>query len=121
MNIINNNWNIYQIDIKNMFLQGTLEEEMYMTLLPGHKRENISNHVCRLKNLIYGLKISPRAWYRKLSHFLSSCKFKVSGVGTSLFIKNNINGITVVLVYVDDIIIICDNQVKIDYVKEVLK
>jgi Reverse transcriptase (RNA-dependent DNA polymerase) len=57
------------MDVKNIFLQGTLEEEVYMNLPPGHKKENISNLTCRLKKSIYGLKQSPRAWYGKLSHF----------------------------------------------------
>jgi Reverse transcriptase (RNA-dependent DNA polymerase) len=101
---VNNNWNLYQIDVKNTFLQGALEEEVYMTLPPDHQRENNSNLVCRLNKSIYGLKQSPRAWYGKLSQFLISCNFKVSGVDSSLFIKHNTNGTTVVLVYVNDII-----------------
>jgi Reverse transcriptase (RNA-dependent DNA polymerase) len=44
------------MDVKNDFLQGTLEEEVYMNLPPGHKREKIPNLICRLKKLIYGLK-----------------------------------------------------------------
>jgi Reverse transcriptase (RNA-dependent DNA polymerase) len=57
---VNNGWNLHQMDIKNAFLQGTLEE-VHMNLPPGHRKENISNLVCRLKKLIYGLKQSPRA------------------------------------------------------------
>jgi Reverse transcriptase (RNA-dependent DNA polymerase) len=71
--------------------------------------------------LIYGLKQSPRAWYDKLSNFLISCSFKVSGAGSSIFTKNNSNGITVVLVYVDDLIITGNNQLEIDCVKRDLK
>jgi hypothetical protein len=41
------------MDVKNMFLQGTLEEEVYMTLPFGHKKEGISNLVCRLKKNRY--------------------------------------------------------------------
>jgi Reverse transcriptase (RNA-dependent DNA polymerase) len=57
------------MDVKNDFIQGTLEEEVYMTLSPGHKSENNTNLVYRLKKSIYELKQSPRAWYDKLSHF----------------------------------------------------
>jgi Reverse transcriptase (RNA-dependent DNA polymerase) len=119
--VVNNNWNFYQMDVKNTFLQGALEEEVYMTLPPGHQRENTSNLVCRLNKSIYGLKQSPRAWYEKLSQFLISCNFKVSDADSSLFIKHNTNGTTVVLVYVDDIIVTGNNQIEIDCVKKDLK
>jgi Reverse transcriptase (RNA-dependent DNA polymerase) len=109
------------MDVKNVFLQGTLEEEVYMTLPPGHKRENMSNLVCRLNKSIYGLKQSPKAWYGKLSQFLLSCNFKISWADTSLFIKYNENGITIVLVYVDDIIITGNSQSEIDAIKSCLK
>jgi Reverse transcriptase (RNA-dependent DNA polymerase) len=109
------------MDVKNIFLQGTLEEEMYMNLPPGHREENIPNLVCRLKKLIYGLKQSPRAWYGKLSNFLILCNFKVSGADSSMFTKKNSNGTTVVLVYVDDLIITGNNQLEIDCVKRDLK
>jgi Reverse transcriptase (RNA-dependent DNA polymerase) len=109
------------MDVKNIFLQGTLEEEVYMTLPPCHKRENMSNLVCRLNKFIYGLKQSPRVWYEKLSQFLLSCNFKISWADTSLFIKYNENGIMVVLVYVDDIIITENSQSEIDAIKSGLK
>jgi Reverse transcriptase (RNA-dependent DNA polymerase) len=68
---VNNGWNLNQMDVKNAFLQGTLEEEVYMTLPPGHKKKNMSNIVCRLKKSIYGLKQTPRAWYDKLNYFFN--------------------------------------------------
>jgi Reverse transcriptase (RNA-dependent DNA polymerase) len=58
---VNNGWTLNQMDVKNAFLQGTLEEEVYMNLPPGHRKENVPNLVCRLKKSIYGLNQSPRA------------------------------------------------------------
>jgi Reverse transcriptase (RNA-dependent DNA polymerase) len=109
------------MDVKNDFLQETLEEEVYMNLPPDHREENMSNLVCRLKKSIDGLKQSLRAWYDKLSNFLISYSFKVSGADSSMFTKNNSNGMTVVLVYVDDLIITGNNQLEIDRVKRDLK
>ena len=118
---VNNGWNLYQMDVKNAFLQGTLEEEVYMTLPPGHVKEKNTNLVCRLNKSIYGLKQSPRAWYGKLSQYLISLGFKISQSDTSLFSKHENNDTTIVLVYVDDIIITGNNYEKIDNVKKHLK
>jgi Reverse transcriptase (RNA-dependent DNA polymerase) len=74
------------MDIKNIFLQGTLEEKIYMTLPPDHAKENCSNLICRFKKLIYGLKQSLRAWYDKLNSYLNSCNFLVSNAEHALFV-----------------------------------
>jgi Reverse transcriptase (RNA-dependent DNA polymerase) len=118
---VNNDWNLHQMDVKNVFLQGTLEEKIYMTIPPEHKREGTSNLVCRLNKFIYGLKQSPRVWYEILSYFLTSCNFKVSSFDSSLFTRHNTNGTTVILVYVDDIIITDNNSREIDCIKNDLK
>jgi Reverse transcriptase (RNA-dependent DNA polymerase) len=60
------------MDVKNVFLQVTLEEEVYMKLCPASPERKTStnpNLVCRLNKLIYGLKQSPRILYEKLSFF----------------------------------------------------
>jgi Reverse transcriptase (RNA-dependent DNA polymerase) len=105
--------------VKNAFLQGTLDEEVYMTLPPGYKKEGNANTVCKLNKSIYGLKQSPRAWYGKLSSYLISCD--VSSADHSLFSKIDNNCIIIILVYVDDIIITGNNLEEIKRVKEKLK
>jgi Reverse transcriptase (RNA-dependent DNA polymerase) len=94
------------MNVKNIFLQGTLEEEVYVTIPPGHRIEMDSNLVCRLKKSIYGLKQSPRVWYEKLSSHLLSYNFKINNADHLLFSKIMNNTTIVVLIYVDDIIII---------------
>ncbi|KAM1701730.1 hypothetical protein ACFXTH_027076 [Malus domestica] len=106
---INSQWSLHQMDVKNAFLHGELEEEVYMRLPPGHEREKEQGVVCKLHKAIYGLKQSPRAWYSKLSSVLMSSGFKRSNVDSSMFTRLGTHGRLVVLVYVDDLIVTGDN------------
>jgi Reverse transcriptase (RNA-dependent DNA polymerase) len=110
---VNQNWTLYQVDVRNVFLQGTLDEEVYMMLPPGHENEGDATIICKLNKSIYGLKQSPRAWYKKLSSYLISYNFQISSADHSLFSKRSDNWIIVILVYVDDIIIMGNNLEEI--------
>ncbi|RVW48506.1 Retrovirus-related Pol polyprotein from transposon TNT 1-94 [Vitis vinifera] len=85
-----------QFDIKNAFLNGELEEKVFMTLLPGFCKEEEETKVCKLKKYLYGLKQSPRAWFDR-------------------FAKD-----AILIVYVDDIILIGDNIGEVERLKKVL-
>ena len=63
---VNNDWPIRQIDVNTTFLQGHLDEEVFMTQPPGVTDKDRPTHVCRLRKAIYGLKQAPRAWYSDL-------------------------------------------------------
>jgi Reverse transcriptase (RNA-dependent DNA polymerase) len=84
---VNHNWILYQLDVKNIFLQENLDEEVYMTLPPGHNKEGDATIVCKLKKSIYGLKQSSRTRYGKLNSYLIACNFKISNTDHSLFSK----------------------------------
>ena len=58
---------LYQMDVKNAFLNGFISEEVYVGKPPGFESFNFPNHVFKLKNALYGLKQAPRAWYERLS------------------------------------------------------
>ena len=62
----NYEWEMYQMDVRNVFLQGELEEEVYMDIPQGYNIKVPKTHVCKLRKAIYGLKQSPRAWYSRL-------------------------------------------------------
>jgi Reverse transcriptase (RNA-dependent DNA polymerase) len=111
---VNNNWILYQMDVKNIFLQGTLEKEVYMNLPPGHKSAEGKNVVCKLNKSIYGLRQFPRTWYAELSSYLISLNFVLCNADHSLFLKTNNQLTTLVLVYVDDIIITENNHEEIN-------
>jgi Reverse transcriptase (RNA-dependent DNA polymerase) len=80
----------------------------------GHKEECNPKLVCKLTKLIYDLKQYLRAWYGKLSSYLISCGFITSKVDSSLFINLDKYDTTIILVYVDDIIITGNNLKKIE-------
>ena len=102
---VSRNWPLRQLDVNNAFLQGTLNEEVYMTQPPGFQDKDNPHAVCRLRKAIYGLKQTPRAWYNELRNFLLQSGFKNSVADTSLFIYHQGKTLLYMLVYVDDIII----------------
>jgi len=55
-------WKIHQMDVKKTFLNGMIEEEVYIEQLEGFKTFDHESHVCQLKRALYGLKQAPRAW-----------------------------------------------------------
>ena len=65
-------WDLSQFDVKNAFLHGELEEDVYMATPPGYQLHENSSHVCHLKNALYGLKQSPRAWFEKILVYSAS-------------------------------------------------
>ncbi|CAM8882632.1 unnamed protein product [Rhodiola kirilowii] len=65
----NLDWPLRQFDVKNAFLNGKLEEEVYMNPLPGFE-DAFGSKVCKLEKALYGLKQSPRAWFDRFTHFV---------------------------------------------------
>lgn len=96
---------IKQLDISNAVLHGILEEEVYMHQPQGFIDANHPSLVCKLHKALYGLKQAPRAWFSTFSSFLLSHDFVPSHCDSSLFIKHTSTSITILLVYVDDILL----------------
>ncbi|PNX71029.1 retrovirus-related Pol polyprotein from transposon TNT 1-94, partial [Trifolium pratense] len=101
---VTNKWPIQQIDVNNAFLNGVLEEEVYMHQPPGFEVQE-KGLVCKLNKALYGLKQAPRAWFDRLKAALVAYGFKASKCDPSLFIMTSATLQMLVLVYVDDIII----------------
>jgi hypothetical protein len=76
---------IHQMDVKTTFLNGDLEEEIYMEQPQGFTQEG-EHLVCKLHKSMYGLKQSPRAWNKKLDVFLKSIKFVRSDADFSMYV-----------------------------------
>ena len=92
------------MDVKSVFLNGFINEEVYVEQPPRFQSFNFPNHVFKLKKALYGLKQAPRAWYKRLSKFLLENGFKMGKIGTTLFIKTKENDMLLVQIYIDDII-----------------
>ena len=78
---------LYQMNVKNAFLNGFINEEIYVEQPPNFQSFNFPNHVFKLKKTFYGLKQEPRAWCERLSKFLLENSFKMGKIDTTLFIK----------------------------------
>ena len=92
------------MDVKSAFLNGYINEEVYVEQPPGFENHQYPNHVYKLNKGLYGLKQAPRAWYERLSKFLLEHKFSRGNVDTTLFLKKQNKDMLLVQIYVDDII-----------------
>lgn len=111
---LSQNWPLRQLDINNAFLNGTLQEEVFMSQPPGFIHPQFPNHICKLKKSLYGLKQAPRAWYNELTTFLLSVGYCGSQVDPSLFIYNHNKILNYLLVYVDDFVLMGNNPSFLD-------
>ena len=92
---VSSQWQIRQIDVNNAFLNGDLEENVYMQQPPGFETNN-PHLVCKLNKAIYGLKQAPRAWFQKLNT-LHNLGFNSTKSDVSLFVKFSKNSSLFVL------------------------
>jgi len=105
----NREWPLKQFDVKNAFLNGDLEEEVYMDLPPSMQcKSETRSKVCCLKKSLYGLKQSPRAWFGRFSSAMTAFNYKQSNVDYILFIKHQNRKVTALTVYVDDMVLTGD-------------
>ncbi|GJY50383.1 retrovirus-related pol polyprotein from transposon TNT 1-94, partial [Tanacetum coccineum] len=100
---------IFQMDVKTAFLNGELNEVVYVSQPEGFVDPEHPTHVYRLKKALYGLKQAPRAWYDKFSKYLISTGFTKGVVDPTLFTRKTGKHILLVQIYVDDIIFASTN------------
>ena len=104
------------MDVKTSFLNGVIEEEVYIEQPQGFKVEGRRTHVCKLKKAFYGLKQALRAWYGRIDSFLTSLDFTKSKTDPNLYFKVIDDEPVILLLYVDDIFL-TGNDKHITYCK----
>ena len=115
------NLEVEQLDVKTVFLQGDLEEEIYMQQPKGFEVKGKENLVYELKKSLYGLKKAPRKWYKKFDSFMMSHGYNITTSDHSVFtIKFFHDDFIILLLYVDDMLIIGHDSSKIDRLKKEL-
>jgi hypothetical protein len=81
------NIKLYQMDVKSVFLNGYINEEVYIEQPPDFEDDKKPDHVYKLKKALYGLKPAPRTWYKRLRDFLLSKGFMMGKIDITLFTK----------------------------------
>lgn len=103
-----NQWSLYQMGVDKPFLQGDLHQEVYMTLPQvGNQRES---QVYRLLKSLYGLKQASRQWNSKFSQAMTKAGFSQYKCAYSFLIKKDGKNITLLLIYVDGVVITENNE-----------
>eukprot|EP01018_Ginkgo_biloba_P007448 Gb_23452 [translate_table: standard] len=105
------------MDVKSAFMNGDLEEEVYMQQPKGFEVKGKEKLVCRLDKALYGLKQAPRAWYIKIDEHLRGSGFQRSASDPNLYIKKKDGDLVILVVYVDDLVITGNSLKLIDEVK----
>jgi hypothetical protein len=111
-------WSLHQMDVKTAFLNGAIEEEVYIEQPQGFEVHSRDTHVCRLKKSLDGLKQAPRAWYARIDSYLMRLGFSKSHADPNLYYKVVNNAPVILLLYVDDLFLTGEESLIIQCKKE---
>ncbi|BBH04777.1 BURP domain-containing protein, partial [Prunus dulcis] len=112
-------WKLFQLDVKSAFLNGILEEEVYIDQPEGFVVKGSESKVYKLYKALYGLKQAPRAWYSEIDGYFAECGFTKSQSEATLYVKTRGDAsILIVSIYVDDIVYTGNNQAMLEEFKQ---
>jgi hypothetical protein len=114
------NLEIHQMDVKTVFLNGELNEEIYMEQPEGFIVPGKEKKVCRLVKSLYGLKQAPKQWHEKFDNAMMLNGFRINECDKCVYIKNTTSGYVIVCLYVDDMLIMGSNNDIIKVTKKML-
>ncbi|KAL0437633.1 UNVERIFIED_CONTAM: Retrovirus-related Pol polyprotein from transposon TNT 1-94 [Sesamum radiatum] len=101
---------IHQMNVKTAFLNGELDEEIYMEQPEGFVVPGQEKKVCRLVKSLYGLKQAPKQWHEKFDRTMLSNDFKINECDKCVYVKSSHNSFIIVCLYVDDMLIMGSNR-----------
>jgi hypothetical protein len=102
--VMSKEFKLYQMDVKSVFLNGVIQEEVYVRQPPGFESLKYPDRVYKLLKALYGLKQAPRVWYARLKTFLLEHGYVMESMDKTLFTLNHDTDFLLVQIYVDDII-----------------
>jgi hypothetical protein len=110
---------LHQLDVNNAFLHGDLQDNVYMTIPEGVEVDK-PNQVCKLQKSLYDLKQASRKWYEKLTTMLMKQGYTHANSDHSLFTKSTNDSFTILLVFVDDVILAGNSLAEFKNIKYIL-
>jgi hypothetical protein len=113
---VSSEWLIHQLDVKNAFLHGSLQETVYCQQPLGFEDASAPDHVCLLQKSLNGLKQAPRAWFQRFSTYIQTIGFTPSLTDTSLFVYHTSSHTAYLLLYVDNIILIASTPTFLHHI-----
>jgi hypothetical protein len=111
---------LHQMDVKTAFLNGSIEEEIYMTQPEGFIQPGKEHLVCKLNRALYGLKQAPRAWYQRIDSFLISVGFTRVDADYGMYVQWSGSTVCLIGLYVDDLLLACNAMPYLQQIKQKL-
>ena len=113
-------WELHQMDVKSAYLNGDLEEDIYMTQPAGYVAPGQQHLVCKLNKSLYGLKQAGRTWHIKIDIVLKREEFTALDADHCVYIRRQEACITIIALYVDDLLIACSHLTSLIQLKKQL-
>ena len=111
---------IHQMDVKTSFLNGDLDEEIYMEQPEGFSALGLYKKVYKLVKSLYGLKQAPKQWHEKFDNAILSNGFRINECDKCVYVKDTDKGYVILCLYVDDLLIVGSNDEMIKATKRLL-
>jgi len=118
---VSQSWPVHQLDVKNAFLHGFLDEQVYCYQPAGFIDQEHPGLVCKLERSLYGLKQAPRAWFHRFTDVAHIIGFTPTRSDVSLFVLRQGSAMAYLLLYVDDIILTASTDVLLQSIIAKLK